>query len=96
MMNAGTRRVLMGLMLVVTACLVVIMVIRGDVPPQKQRHLILDAPGCEGARRLGLTPFPIDGGVCELDVKAAISLSWIRIGNVDIRAGHLIAVRDAK
>ena len=68
------------------------MVKRGDVPPQKQRHLILDAPGCEGARQLGLTPFPVDRGVCELDVEAAISLSWIRIGNVDIRAGHLLVV----
>lgn len=86
----------MGLMLVVTACIVVIMVKGGDVPPQKQRHLILDAPGCEGARRLGLMPSPGDRGVCELDVKAAVSLSWIRIGNVDIGAGHLVAVRDAK
>ncbi len=72
------------------------MVKRGDVPPQKQRHLILDAPGCEGARQRGPTPFPVDRGVCELDVEAAISLSWIRIGNVDIRSGHLIAVRDAE
>ena len=85
----------MGLMLVVTARLVVIMVTGVD-GPQKPRRLILDAPGCEGARQLGPTPFRVDRGVCELDVEAAISLSWIRIGNVDIRSGHLIAVRDAK
>ena len=91
MTNAGARRVPIGLMLAVIACLEVIMVTGVD-GPQKSRHLILDAPGCEGVRRLGLTPSPVDRGVCELEVKAAVSLSWIRGGNVDIRAGHLLVV----
>ena len=68
----------------------------GGVSPQEQRHLILDAPGCEGARRLGLTPSPVDRGVCELDVKAAFGSEWIKIGNAKIHANRVIAMRDAK
>lgn len=95
-MDVGTRRVLMCLILMVTACLVTIMVIRVDVPPQKPLRLIFDASGCEGARRLGLVPSPTDRGVCELDVKAAVGSIWIRIGNVKIHVDHLIAVREAE
>ena len=95
-MNAGIRRVLMGLILMLTACLVAIVVIRVDVPPQEPRLLILDAPGCEGARQLGLTPSPTEHGICELEAKAALTFRWVTIGKVDIRAEHLIAVRDVR
>ena len=95
-MDRDTRRVLMGLILMLTACLVAIVVIRVDVPPRKPRLLILDAPGCAGARRLGLTPSPIEHGICELEVEAALTFRWVTIGKVDIRAEHLIAVLDAK
>ena len=96
MMDRASRRVLLCLGLMMTVCVTGIIVIRMEVPPQDMRLLILDAPGCEGARRLGLRPSPIEHGVCELKAEAALNFRWVTIGKVDIRAEHLIAVRDAE
>ena len=66
-----------------------------DVSPQEQRRLILDALGCEGVRRLGLSPSPTDQGICELEVKAVFGSDWMKIGNAKIHSDHIIAMRDA-
>lgn len=95
-MDTRTRHGLMGIGLLLVACLTVAMVMVVDIPPPNQRHLILDAQGCEAARRLGLTPSPIEHGVCELQGRAALDLRWVTIGHVDILAEHLIAVREAR
>jgi len=96
MMDRESRRVLLCLGLMMTVCVAAIAVIRMDMPRQERRLLILDAPGCEGARRIGLTPSPVEHGVCELEAEAALDFRWVTIGKMDIRAEHLIAVRDAE
>lgn len=95
-MNTRTRQGLMGLGLFFVACLTVTMVLVVDIPPRNHRHLILDAEGCEAARRLGLTPSPIEHGICEWEGRAALDLRWVTLGDVDIRVEHLIALREMK
>ncbi|MFB0934133.1 MAG: hypothetical protein QMB52_00045 [Propionivibrio sp.] len=95
MMDRETRRVLLCLGLMMTVCLATIAVIRRDGAPRERRLLVLDAVGGEGARRLGLTTSPVEHSVCEVEAEAAQGLRWVTIGTVDIRAEHLIAVREA-
>jgi len=95
-MDTRTKRGLMGIGVLAVAFLTIAMVVVVDAPPLKMRHLILDTPGCEGARRLGLTPSPIDRGVCDLQVKAASGSQWITIGHTKIHANRVVAMRDAE
>ena len=96
MMTLRTKLRLMSIGVLAIVFLSIAMVALVDVPPQKQRHLILDAVGCEGVRRLGLSTSPIDQGICELEVKAVFESEWVKIGNAKIHADHIIAMHDAE
>lgn len=81
MTNLRTKLRLTSIGVLAIVFLSIAMVALVEVPHQKPRHLILDALDCEGVRRLGLSPSPIDRGICELEAKAAFGSDWMKIGN---------------
>lgn len=93
-MDSNTTNTLIGIGVILIAGLGAALVIRADIPPQKRQRLILDTPGCQAAKHLGLQTMALDSEICEIEETLSVGLVWITIGKVKIDSARVVAVQE--